>query len=60
MLGQLRGVLAAGRVVREVEDGIHSVFPAAAGAAPHHYDRLAWGCLSYVSAGECYGDSRVV
>ena len=43
MLAQLHEVLAAGRAVREVEDGIHSVFPAAASATRHHYDRLAAG-----------------
>ena len=43
MLEQLRGILAASREVREVEDGIYSVLPAAAGVARHHYDRLAAG-----------------
>ena len=43
MLEQLQGVLAEGQTVRQVEDGIHSVFPAGAGAAPRHYDRMAAG-----------------
>lgn len=43
MLRHVHDVVADHRVVRHVEDGIYSVLPAAAGAAAHHYDRMAAG-----------------
>ena len=43
MLRQLHDVIADHRVVRRVEDDIYSVLPAASGAAPRHYDRMAAG-----------------
>lgn len=43
MLEQLRDVLGEGQTVRQVEDGIYSVFPDATDTVPRHYDRMAAG-----------------
>ena len=51
MLRQVHDVIADHRVVRRVEDGIYSVLPAASGAAPRHYDRMAAGYARIIGNG---------